>query len=479
MQMKTLFVTGVIAVSSAISSAAVTGLPDFTQLVEKEGKAVVNVSTTSTLRESSSQMEMDEDTLNLLRRFGFPVPPSAGQQPRERTAQSLGSGFVIDANGYVLTNAHVVAQADTIKVTLTNKKEYKATIVGSDARTDIALLKIDATDLPKADLGDSDKLKAGEWVVAIGSPFGFENTVTAGIISATGRKLLDENQTPFIQTDVAINPGNSGGPLFNMDGQVVGINSQIYSQSGGFMGLSFSIPINEAMKVVAELKANGKVTRGRIGVAVQSVNDDLAKSFGLPKAQGALVSAVDKDGPAAKAGIKPGDIVLKYNGQAIEETGDLPRLVTASKPGSQATLQIWRDKAARNVTLTIGVLDQKDDGGAGKSGDKPAKPAEESSIRRFGLSLVELTPRQLKQAGIKYGVGVQSATGAAARAGLQGGDIVAGIGGTDLSSAAQLRQALDALKPGDSVALRVLRQDGSLFFSIKAPDKTDKTDKDK
>ncbi|MBB5190206.1 serine protease Do [Silvimonas terrae] len=476
MQIKTLMLSGCIALSSLAASAAVTGLPDFTQLVEKEGKAVVNVSTTSTVRESDEQSGLDEDTLNLLRRFGFPVPPSAGQQqPRERTAQSLGSGFIIDANGYVLTNAHVVAQADSIKVTLTDKKEYKATVVGSDTRTDIALLKIEAANLPRVDLGNSDALKPGQWVVAIGSPFGFENTVTAGIVSATGRRLLDENQTPFIQTDVAINPGNSGGPLFNMDGQVVGINSQIYSRSGGFMGLSFSIPINEAMKVVDELKAHGKVTRGRIGVAVQAVNDDLARSFGLAKTQGALVSAVDKDGPAGKAGVKPGDIVLKFNGQPVEESGDLPRLVTATKPGSTATMQIWRDKAAKDVSLTVGTLDEQDEAASGKPGKQGGKKSDEAvSARRFGLSLIELNPRQLKQLGIKYGVGVQGASGAAMRAGLQAGDVIVGIAGTDLTSFAQLKQSLEALKAGESLALRVMRQDGSLFLTIKAP-----TDKDK
>ncbi|GGP27395.1 DegQ family serine endoprotease [Silvimonas amylolytica] len=476
MQIKTLFVGGLLALSGVAASAAVTGLPDFTQLVEKEGKAVVNVSTTATLRDSGDESGLDEDTLNLLRRFGFPVPPSAGQQqPRERTAQSLGSGFVIDANGYILTNAHVVAQADSIKVTLTDKKEYKATVVGSDTRTDIALLKIEATNLPKVDLGNSDVLKPGQWVVAIGSPFGFENTVTAGIVSATGRRLLDENQTPFIQTDVAINPGNSGGPLFNLDGQVVGINSQIYSRSGGFMGLSFSIPINEAMKVVAELKAHGKVIRGRIGVAVQSVSDDLAKSFGLTKAQGALVSAVDKDGPAGKAGVKPGDIVLKFNGQPVEESSDLPRLVTSTKPGTTATMQIWRDKSARDVTLTVATLDEQDEAAPGKPGKPGGKKNDDAvSSRRFGLSLVELNPRQLKQLGIKYGVGVQGASGAAMRAGLQQGDVIIGIAGAELTSFAQLKQALDALKPAETLALRVMRQDGSLFLTIKAPEKTDK-----
>ncbi|HSC81945.1 MAG TPA: trypsin-like peptidase domain-containing protein, partial [Chitinolyticbacter sp.] len=278
MSIKACLLTGVLALAaSATHAAPVAALPDFTQLVEKEGRAVVNISTTGTVREDGPETGgLDEDTLNLFRRFGFPIPPMGPQGPRERQTQSLGSGFIIDSGGYVLTNAHVIAEADEIKVKLGDKREFKATVVGSDARTDVALLKIEATNLPKVDLGDSEQLKVGEWVVAIGSPFGLDNTVTAGIVSAKGRSLPDEAYVPFIQTDVAINPGNSGGPLFNMKGEVVGINSQIYSRSGGFMGLSFSIPIDVALKVSEQLKTHGKVSRGKIGVAIQEVNEELA-----------------------------------------------------------------------------------------------------------------------------------------------------------------------------------------------------------
>ncbi|AOX99080.1 DegQ family serine endoprotease [Jeongeupia sp. USM3] len=457
----------------AAQAATVSGLPDFTQLVEKEGKAVVNISTTGKVREAAQpQGGGDDDVLDLFRRFGFPVPPGAmpqPNQPREREVRSLGSGFIIDSSGYVLTNAHVVADADEIKVKLTDKREYKAKVIGSDARTDVALLKVEATGLPKVDLGDSEALKVGEWVVAIGAPFGLENSVTAGIVSAKGRNLPDETFVPFIQTDVAINPGNSGGPLFNMQGQVVGINSQIYSRSGGYMGLSFSIPIDVAMKVAGELKATGKVTRGRIGVSVQDLTDDLAKTFGLPNTNGALVSGVDKDGPAAKAGLKPGDVVLKYNGQPINNTGDLPRFVTDTKPGTTVKLGVWRDRAARELPVTIGLLDSVE--GPNKAREYKGGSALQEDSQRFGLTLRELAPQQLKALGVKYGLAIQSVTGPAAKAGLMRGDVIIGVGGTDLASMQQLRQLLAAVKPGEAVALRVVRDGAAIFISMAAPAK--------
>ncbi|BCL75005.1 peptidase [Jeongeupia sp. HS-3] len=459
----------------AAQAAPVSALPDFTQLVEKEGKAVVNISTTGKVRESAQQQQWgaDDDVLDLFRRFGFPVPPGATppQQgaPRERQVRSLGSGFIIDGSGYVLTNAHVVADADEIKVKLTDKREFKAKVIGSDARTDVALLKVEATGLPKVDLGNSDKLKVGEWVVAIGAPFGLENSVTAGIVSAKGRNLPDETFVPFIQTDVAINPGNSGGPLFNMAGEVVGINSQIYSRSGGYMGLSFSIPIDVAMKVADELKATGKVTRGRIGVAVQDLNEDLAKTFGLANTNGALVSSVDKDGPAAKAGLKPGDVVLKYNGQPINNTGDLPRFVTDTKPGTTVKVGIWRDRAARELAVTIGLLDGVE--GPNKVREYKGGAAQQEESQRFGLVLRELTPQQLKALGSKFGLVIQSATDAAAKAGLMRGDVVIGVGGTDISSMQQFRQLLSAVKANEAVALRIVRDGASIFISMTAPAK--------
>ncbi|WP_026262928.1 DegQ family serine endoprotease [Chitiniphilus shinanonensis] len=455
--------------AASVFAANAASLPDFTQLVEKEGRAVVNVSTTGTVREAENGFNgLDDDTLNLFRRFGFPMPPMGPQGPRERQTQSLGSGFIIDGSGYVLTNAHVIADADEIKVKLVDKREFKATVIGSDARTDVALLKIEAPNLPKVDLGDAEALKVGEWVVAIGSPFGLESTVTAGIVSGKGRNLPDETYVPFIQTDVAINPGNSGGPLFNMKGEVVGINSQIYSRSGGYMGLSFAIPIDVAMKVADQLKAHGKVSRGRIGVTVQEVNEELAKSFGLPKASGALVSSVDKDGPGDKAGLKPGDIVTAFNGQPVQTTADLPRMVTDTKPGTNAKLQVWRDKASRDISVVIGEMEQPDRATAGRE----YKGGKKEDSNRFGLSVREITnPRQLKELGLKYGLIVQGASGAAGKAGLMQGDVIAGIGGQELSSTAQLKKALDDLKPGQALPLRVLRGGASLFISLKAPDK--------
>ncbi len=447
------------------AQAAPQVLPDFTQLVEKEGRAVVNISTTSVVRESGPAI--DDDTAEFFRRFGFPFPPGAGRsQPRERQAQSLGSGFIIESNGYVLTNAHVIADATEITVKLTDKRTFKAKVIGSDARTDVALLKIDASGLPKVDLGDVNKLKVGEWVVAIGAPFGLENTVTAGIVSAKGRNLPDENFVPFIQTDAAINPGNSGGPLFNLSGEVVGINSQIYSRSGGYMGLSFSIPIDVAMKVVDDLKITGKVQRARLGVTIQDVSEELAKGFGLAKPSGALVNQVEKDGPGEKGGLKAGDIILKFNGHAIATSSDLPRMVSSSKPGSKAVVQIWRDRAARELSVTLGELDQPDKTSA-KREFRGGKQVEEGG--RFGLSVQELDSRSLKELGVKYGIQVLEATGPAAKAGLQQGDVIVGIGSQELAGLAQLKQKLAALKPGETLPLRIARNGMPIFLIIKAP----------
>lgn len=451
------------------TSYAASNLPDFTQLVEKEGRAVVNISTTSTIKEAPA-MQGDDDGMDIFRRFGFPVPrmmPRNGQ-PRERQAQSLGSGFIMASDGYILTNAHVIAQADEITVKLTDKRTFKARVIGSDARTDVALLKIEASGLPKVNLGDANKLKVGEWVVAIGSPFGFDNTVTAGIVSAKGRSLPDENFVPFIQTDVAINPGNSGGPLFNMAGEVVGINSQIYSRSGGFMGLSFSIPVDVVMKVADELKATGKVTRGRVGVVIQELNEDLAKSFGLAKAHGALLASVEKEGPADKAGLKPGDVILKFNGRVITESADLPKFVASVRPGTKVPVQIWRDKALRDVSVTIGVLEQSDRVSAERE-YRGGNQNDEGG--RFGLALQPLDAVQLKPMGLKFAVQVQAVRGAGAKAGLQPGDLIVGVGNQELVSLNQLKLALTALKANESTALRVIRGDGSMYLTLRAPAK--------
>src|SRR5476649_1015926 len=335
------------------AGAQVRGLPDFTELVEKQGPAVVNISTSQAARERRGaqpqipNLDEDDPFYEFFRRF---IPRNPGQgpgqgpgqapSPREFESRSLGSGFIISADGYILTNAHVVEAADEINVKLTDKREFKAKVIGSDKRTDIALIKIEATGLPAVKFGDPNKLKVGEWVIAIGSPFGFENTVTAGIVSAKGRSLPQENFVPFIQTDAAVNPGNSGGPLFNMRGEVVGVNSQIYSRTGGFMGLSFSIPIDVANDIVTQLKTGGRVTRGRIGVVIQPVTRELAESFGLAKSAGALVSSVEKGSPAEKAGVEVGDVILKFSGKDVNSSEDLPRLVGATKPGAKAVMQL-------------------------------------------------------------------------------------------------------------------------------------------
>lgn len=462
----------------AESPPLVTGLPDFTNLVEREGKAVVNISTTQIVRSNQRQMQefgMDEDPFDIFRRFGFPTPPRGQQnRPREERAQSLGSGFILESDGYVLTNAHVIANADEITVKLNDKREFKAKVIGSDARTDVALLKINAKDLPKIDLGSSDRLKVGEWVVAIGSPFGLENTVTAGIVSAKGRNLPDETLVPFIQTDAAINPGNSGGPLFNVRGEVVGINSQIFSQSGGYMGLSFAIPIDYAMQIVNQLKSDGKVAYGRIGVGIQPVSEDLARDFGLKSKKGALVSNVDPDGPAAKAGFKNGDVILKFNGKEVEDSISLPRIVGATKPGTSALVEVWRDKAPKTLTVTVAEFEQAADGRSKQREYKGKQKAE--PLNKSGLSVQPADPATLKQLGIKFGLLVVDARGPATAAGIQQRDVIIGLGSDDVKSFAQLEEALSKVKPGGSLALRVARGQQTLYVSLKLPEKNDTQD---
>ena len=324
-------------------------LPDFTDLVEKQGAAVVNISTTQILHNEQNLPNLPEGDpfYDFFRRF-------APQMPRDQESQSLGSGFIISADGYIMTNAHVVDHAEKITVRLTDKREFTAKVIGVDRRTDVALLKIEATGLPKITVGDPNKLKVGEWVVAIGSPFGFDNSVTAGIVSAMGRSLPQDNYVPFIQTDVPINPGNSGGPLFNMNEEVVGINSQIYTRSGGSMGLSFAIPIDVAMQVSEQLRTSGRVTRGRIGVTIQELTQELAESFGLSKPNGALISSVEKNAPADKAGIQASDVILKFDGKSVNNSSDLPRIVAAVKPGNKVEVELWRKGALKKVTVEVG-----------------------------------------------------------------------------------------------------------------------------
>lgn len=435
-------------------------LPDFTDLVEKQGASVVNISTTQSARRSLSQQlpQLDENDpfYEFFRRF----IPNPG--PREFQSQSLGSGFIISADGFILTNAHVVDSADEVTVRLTDKREFKAKVIGADRRTDVALLKIEASGLQAVRFGDPGRLKVGEWVVAIGSPFGFDNTVTAGIVSAKGRSLPQENFVPFIQTDVAVNPGNSGGPLFNMRGEVVGVNSQIYSRTGGFMGLSFAIPIDVANDIAQQLKTVGKVTRGRIGVVIQPVTKELADGFGLPKPQGALVNSVEKGGPAEKAGIEAGDVILRFDGKTVNASEDLPRVVGGTKPGSKVNVQVWRNKAAREVQVIVSELVDERTARQSRSG-KPQPP----SAAQFGMTLADLTEAQRKELKVDGGALVENAQGVAARAGLRKGDVILAVNNQDVKSVEQLRQLLASFDKGRIVALLVRRGGNSLYIPFR------------
>ena len=448
--------------------AAAAQLPDFTDLVEKQGATVVNISTTQGSRAAAQapqapQLREDDPFYEFFRRF----IPNPG--PREFQNNSLGSGFIISTDGYVLTNAHVVESADEITVKLNDKREFKAKLIGNDRRTDIALLKIEATGLPAVRFGDPNKLKVGEWVIAIGSPFGFENTVTAGIVSAKGRSLPQENFVPFIQTDAAVNPGNSGGPLFNMRGEVIGINSQIYSRTGGFMGLSFAIPIDVANDIASQLKANGRITRGRIGVVIQPVTKELAESFGLPKPVGALVSSVEKGSPAEKAGIEAGDVILKFDGKAVNASDDLPRLVGGTKPGTKAAVQLMRAKSTRDVTVVVGEMpdDTRNAQRQQRRGQPGAKPPAES-VSRLGMTLAEPTAQQREQLNIAGGVLVEDvAQGAASRAGIRRGDIIVAINNQEIKSLEQFGQLLSQTEKGRIVALLVRRGTNALYIPLR------------
>ncbi|HET9701260.1 MAG TPA: DegQ family serine endoprotease [Burkholderiales bacterium] len=454
--------------ASAPALAAPAGLPDFTDLVEKQGPAVVNISGTQTVRHGPvpqlPNVPEDDPFYEFFKKF---APPGGGQAPREFESKSLGSGFIISGDGYVITNAHVVDQADEVVVKLTDKREFKAKVVGSDKKTDVAVLKIEAAGLPKVSLGDPNKLKVGEWVLAIGAPFGFENSVTAGIVSAKGRSLPQENYVPFIQTDVAINPGNSGGPLFNLKGEVVGVNSQIYSRTGGFMGLSFAIPIDVAMDIVNQLRTTGKVSRGRIGVVIQEVTKELAESFGLPKAVGALVNSVEKGGPAEKAGIEPSDVIIKFDGKNVNSSADLPRIVGATKPGTRVTLQVWRKGAAKELQVTVGEM-PADEQVAQKGGGK--RPKGESSVAstRLGVQASDLTAEQKKELKLEGGVLVEDVqAGSGARAGLRPGDVILAVNNDDVKGVEHLGQLLSKFEKGRTVALLVRRGDSTSFMTIK------------
>ena len=454
----------------SLAHAQVRGLPDFSELAEKHGPAVVNISTTTQVARGNQTtpfpFDENDPAFEFFKRF-IPRPPGGGA-PRGFENKSLGSGFIVSNDGYILTNAHVVDGADEVTVRLTDKREFKARMVGADKRTDVALIKIDAAGLPAVKLGDPGQLKVGEWVVAIGSPFGFDNSVTAGIVSAKGRSLPQENYVPFIQTDVAINPGNSGGPLFNMRGEVVGINSQIYSRSGGYMGVSFAIPIDVAMDVQSQLRAAGKVSRGRLGVVIQEVSKDLAESLGLAKPMGAVVNSVEKGGPADRAGIEPGDVILRFDGKQINTSADLPRMVGATRPGTRSTVQLWRKGTTRDVAVVVGeMVDEKAAGSRpGQGGKVP-----EQAANRLGLVVSELTAEQKRELKMASGLVIEHVRGTGSRADLRPGDVIIAViskgATTEVKSVDQFNKLLAQFDKGSNVTLLIRRGEMQTFVTIK------------
>jgi len=452
-------------------SVAQAAVPDFTPLVDANAKAVVNISASTKAKHiQQSQQQQQQQVPEIFKRFfgedfGF-VPP-----PQDR--ESFGSGFIISKDGYVLTNNHVVQGADKVTVRLNDRRELDAEVVGTDPTADVALLKIKATDLPIVTIGDPNKLKVGEWVLAIGSPFGFDYSVTAGIVSAKARALPGESYVPFIQTDVAINPGNSGGPLINMNGEVVGINSQIYSRSGGFMGLSFSIPIDVAMNVVEQLKANGKVTRGYLGVQIEDVTKDLADAYGLPKPAGALVAKVLPDTPAERAGVQEGDVIMAFNGQEIGLSSDLPLVVGTAKVGQKYPLTIMRDRKQISLPLLVAALPADEDADNGGKGGKSAKP----DINRLGVQIRDLTEQEKADSKLDGGVlVVDVGDGAAADAGIHPGDVIARLNGKATSTVAKFIEVAKALPAGQAVPVSIVRQNSSLILALRidADDSGDK-----
>ena len=468
------------ATSAAQSAPAVRGLPDFADLAEANGPSVVNIRTVAKVssRAGGGGLEgMDEEMQEFFKRFfgdrvpnipGVPrgnTPPrgSAPQEERE-VPRGVGSGFVLTADGFIMTNAHVVEGADDVIVTFTDKRELKAKIIGSDKRTDVAVIKVEATGLPFVKIGDSNRVRVGEWVMAIGSPFGLDNTVTAGIVSAKARETGDF--LPFIQTDVAINPGNSGGPLLNMRGEVIGINSQIYSRSGGFQGISFAIPIDEAMRVSEQLRATGRVVRGRIGVQIADVSKEIAESIGLPKPAGALVRSVEADAPAAKGGVEAGDIITKFDGKTIERSTDLPRLVGGTKPGTKSTITVFRRGQSRDLVVTIAEIPAET---PAKKASAPAEPPKPTGAgQAVGLAVAELTDAQKKDLKLKGGVRVTAALEAAARAGLREGDVIVAVANAEVNTVAEFESALS--KADRSKPINVLFRRGELasFALIRA-----------
>jgi len=445
-----------VAVAAAMPATSAANLPDFTALVERAGASVVNISVFHAAGKGQVDMDdIDEDSpyYEFFKRFGG-MPNGQGMRPQQPT-RGLGSGFIVSPDGYIVTNAHVVDGASEVVVKLTDRREFTAKVIGTDKRTDIALVKIDAKNLPALDLAAKPSVKRGEWVIAIGSPFGFENSVSAGVVSGVHRALPDGQMVPFIQTDVAVNPGNSGGPLLNAQGQVVGVNSQIYSRSGGYMGLSFAIPVDVAATVADQLKTSGKVAHGRLGIGVQALDQSLAQSFGLPDSNGALVGQVEKDSPAAKAGFKSGDVIRKINGVAIADSTDVTSRIGNTAPGTSVDIEVWRAGKAVELSAKVGALD---DG-------KVAKVSDEAEQK--GKLGIAVRPRSAEEqsAGAKGGLVVEQAGGAAAKAGVQRGDVIIGVGSSAVNSVDELRSAVD--KSGKTVALLIERQGRQIYVPVK------------
>ena len=464
--------TPALAALAPVATSAVTGtsLPDFPQITAQYGPAVVNISVIGTTRVSddNASAQGDDDTFaddpfqEFFKRFqqGQGQRPNNGQgSPQETPVRGQGSGFIVSSDGIILTNAHVVKGAKEVTVKLTDRREFRAKVLGSDPKTDVAVLRIDAKNLPVVSIGKTSDLRVGEWVLAIGSPFGFENTVTAGVVSAKGRSLPDDSAVPFIQTDVAVNPGNSGGPLFNSRGEVVGINSQIYSRSGGYQGVSFAIPIDLATRIKDQIVATGKVEHARLGVAVQEVNQAFADSFKLAKPEGALVLTVEKAGPSDAAGLQPGDVIRKVNGQAIVSSGDLPAVIGMAAPGDSMRLDVWRQGSAKELTARLG--NAKD-----KSGDKAsiASKNDTQNQGKLGLALRPLQPDEARESGINSGLLVQQASGPSAIAGVQQGDVLISVNGTPVKNIDQVRSAI--AKSEKSVALLIQRGEDKIFVPV-------------
>jgi serine protease Do len=460
--MKRTFLSGMFGAAMLMVATVQAAVLDVADLVEKNGPSVVNISTTKIVQQPQGmpfQMPDEDEMMDFFRKFFPPGGPQREGPQREIPSRGNGSGFIVSNDGYILTNAHVVQGVDEVTVKLTDKRKFTAKVIGYDTRSDVAVIKINATNLPAVTIGNPDKLRVGEAVIAIGSPFGFENSVTSGIVSGKGRSLPSENYVPFIQTDVAVNPGNSGGPLFNLRGEVVGVNSQIYSRSGGYQGVSFAIPIDVAMEVANQLKTSGKVARGWLGVVIQEVTSELAESFGLDRARGALVAEIQEDSPAAKGGIQVSDVLLKFDNKSVENSGDLPRLVANVKPGSKVPVQVWRKGANKELFINVGEFPDE--------GKMTFGPKTQKSFSRGGLVLAELSKEQRKELKVNGGLLVEESKGDAVRAGIRVGDIILAVNNTEVGTVEQFRKLIAAVPVGKSAAVLVRRGDNSLYIPLK------------